>query len=142
MLIRQSDTLDELHLTPINTAIQLRPSLFYIDKITEKQNKRHEEDTLEANKRANPEYEEEAKVLSVCYIVGLHLQYAVQPIPPTVGHHQGPRGQRSYSKGSARGTKTEGRRRSMAAALNSPYMGTDTIPPIFLAPEPHKTFAL
>ncbi|TPX59967.1 hypothetical protein SpCBS45565_g07619 [Spizellomyces sp. 'palustris'] len=56
---------DELHLTPIATSLQLRPSLFYIDKISEKQAKRYEEDSLEANKRANPEYEEEAKVLSV-----------------------------------------------------------------------------
>ncbi|KAJ3180708.1 DNA-directed RNA polymerase III subunit RPC5 [Geranomyces variabilis] len=56
---------DELHLTSIGTALQLRTSLFYIDKIAEKQATRVEEDSLEANKRANPEFEEEGKVLSV-----------------------------------------------------------------------------
>ncbi|KAI8821517.1 Sin-like protein conserved region-domain-containing protein [Fimicolochytrium jonesii] len=56
---------DQLHLTPINMALQLRPSLYYIDKITEKQAARYQEDSVEANKRANPEYEEEAKILSV-----------------------------------------------------------------------------
>ncbi|TPX58612.1 hypothetical protein PhCBS80983_g02994 [Powellomyces hirtus] len=56
---------DEIHLTSIGTALQLRTSLYYIDKITEKQATRFEEDSLEANKRANPEYEEDAKVLSV-----------------------------------------------------------------------------
>ncbi|KAI9103176.1 Sin-like protein conserved region-domain-containing protein [Phlyctochytrium arcticum] len=56
---------DELHLNAVSSTLQLRPSLYYIDKIVEKRAKRYEEDSLEANKRDNPAYEEEAKVLSV-----------------------------------------------------------------------------
>ncbi|KAI9009647.1 Sin-like protein conserved region-domain-containing protein [Gaertneriomyces semiglobifer] len=55
----------DLHLIRIGAAVQLRPSLGYIDKINEKQAKRYEEDSMEENKRNNPDAEDDTKVLAI-----------------------------------------------------------------------------
>ncbi|KAJ3022210.1 DNA-directed RNA polymerase III subunit RPC5 [Thoreauomyces humboldtii] len=63
-IITRHNGTEEVHLTPLKTALQMRTSLYYIDKIDEKSVKRREEDNMDERKK-DTGVEEEGKVLSV-----------------------------------------------------------------------------
>ncbi|KAJ3045652.1 DNA-directed RNA polymerase III subunit RPC5 [Rhizophlyctis rosea] len=56
---------DELHLTPVNATLQLRPSLQYIDKMNEKKRATTQRANAELRKEEDPSYEDEGKLVQL-----------------------------------------------------------------------------